>query len=52
MTSLKLPLILTDNYNTYLKINRSRTCVDWFLTFKPKEKKNTTTYSDYSYVIN
>ena len=40
MTSLKLLLILTDNYNTYLKMNRSRTCVDWFLTFKAKKKKN------------
>ena len=38
MTSLKLPLILTDNYNTYLTMNRSRTCVDWFLTFKAKKK--------------
>ena len=51
MTSSKLLLILTDNYNTYLKMYRSRTCVDWFLAFKAK-KKNTTTYSDYSYVIN
>ena len=51
MTSLKLLLILTDNYNTYLKMYRSRTCVDWFLTFTV-EKKNTTIYSDYSYVIN
>ena len=40
MTSLKLLLILTDNYNTYLTMNRSRTCVDWFLTFKAKKKKN------------
>ena len=38
MTSLKLLLILTDNYNTYLTMNRSRTCVDWFLTFKAKKK--------------
>ena len=38
MTSLKLPLILTYNYNTYLTMNRSRTCVDWFLTFKAKKK--------------
>ena len=37
MTSLKLLLILTDNYNTYLTMNRSRTCVDWFLTFKAKK---------------
>ena len=51
MTSSKLLLILTDNYNTYLKMYRSQTCVDWFLTFKVK-KKNTTIYSDYSYVLN
>ena len=51
MTSSKLLLILTDNYNTYLKMYRSRTSVDWFLTFTV-EKKNTTIYSDYSYVIN
>ena len=29
---------------------RSRTFVDWVLTFKV-DKKNTTIYSDYSYVI-
>ena len=40
-----------NNYNTYLKMYRSRTCVDEFLTFKVEEKKNTTIYSDYSYVI-
>ena len=50
MTSSKLLLILTDNYNTYLKMYRSRTCVDWFLTFTVEKK--TKIYSDYSYVIN
>ena len=50
VTSLKLLLILTDNYNTYLKMYRSRTCVDWFSTFKVEKK--TTIYSDYSYAIN
>ena len=39
MTSLKLLFILTDNYNTYLTMNRSRTCVDWFLTLALKLKK-------------
>ena len=51
MTSSKLLLILTDNYNTYLKMYRSRTCVDWFLTFTVGKKNNTTIYSDYSHEI-
>ena len=39
MTSSKLLLILTNNYNTYLKMYRSRTCVDWCLTFTVGKKK-------------
>ena len=49
MTSSKLLLILTDNYNTCLKMYRSQTFGSWPLQLK---KKNTKIYSDYSYVIN
>lgn len=50
MTSSKLLLILTDNYNTYF-LNVSLPNMCWLVLDLNNWKKNTSIYSDYSYVI-